>query len=89
MWFTHTTPARKRFTMRKDVARPHRTRQPVRRTVGNFDRRVLALERDHAHHRAEDFFLRDDGAGIDIVEDRRLQESAVRERAARSRAAQH
>ena len=61
--------------------------QPVARVVGDADRLLVVGEGRHGQHRAEDLVLGQLGVGVDVGEDRRLNEVAVRQVAADPRPA--
>jgi len=51
-----------------DVVREHAGGEAVLRVVGQRDRVVAAVERDHDQHRAEDLLAGDPGLGVDVGE---------------------
>src|SRR5205807_3449380 len=57
----------------------HRATEPVHALVGDADRVVVVLERDHDEHRAEDLLLGDRHRVVDVGEQRRLDEVALRQ----------
>src|SRR5262245_4548849 len=61
----------------RQVARPQRRRQAVRRTVGVTDQLFLALKRRDRHDGAEDLLLVDAALYRQIDDQRRLDEKAV------------
>src|SRR6266478_9569351 len=56
----------------ENVTRPDGSSQPVGRVVRNLQRVLFILERNHSRNRAKDFFARDAGIVIDVIEDSRL-----------------
>ena len=62
-----------------EVICPYAGTQPVSGAVGDRDRFVLRGEGQRGQYRSEDLVTREPGAGVDIVEDRRLKECAVGE----------
>jgi hypothetical protein len=73
-------PVRRPFTMRiraKDIGRPHCGREAAVGVVRDAQRIRFIVERDDARHGSEDFFARDSVGGVDVVEDRRLDEVAA------------
>src|SRR5215470_17341269 len=69
-----------------DVGRPDAAAQAVLRVVGDRDRLLLAAVGDHGQHRPEDLLLRDLHLVVDVREDGRLDEPALRERLRRAAA---
>ena len=55
-----------------NIARPDRSSKSVWRVIRNADRVRFAFERNDGRHRTEDFFSRNPGVIVDIVENRRL-----------------
>src|SRR6266849_1153473 len=56
----------------ENVSSPDGGGQPVGRVVRDLQRVFFVVERNHNRNRTEDFFARDAGAVIDVVEDSRL-----------------
>src|SRR5262249_37703912 len=79
----HVDPDRSRLDPAGDpvpagrVARPDGRHQPVLDVVGDPDRVLLVLERDHRHHRAEDLLLRDCHRVVHLREHGRRVEGAL------------
>src|SRR5262249_52948057 len=71
----------------KYVARPDGGRQAVVRVVRDAQGVGLFVERDDAGDRTEDLLARDTGRVVDVIEDRRLDEKAAVEHAARGASA--
>src|SRR5208282_3200153 len=63
----------------ENVTRPDGSGQPVGRVVRDLQRVFFIVERNHDRDRAEDFFARDAGVVIDVVENSRLHIVTLRE----------
>src|SRR5208283_5528071 len=56
----------------ENIARPNRSGQTVGRIICDLQRVLFIFERNHRGHRSKDFFARNAGAVIDVIEDSRL-----------------
>src|SRR5207247_8343812 len=73
----------------EDVARPDCGGEAIVRVVGDPQRVLFGVERDHARHGPEDFLTRDAVRVVDVIKNRRPDEEAAVEHGARRPSAAH